>query len=142
MFDQARQIPFMLAQGRHPKMLFLEDFQEFGDNLAGGFEMVEFLVADKDDSYLQGDLPVAVDVGEGAAGDGPGQFLLEVAVHQLGMGKNQGAAAGLFEDPGQLRLGKGKGALFRTDQFLVEIDGIMFPEIDFQVRSVASAALR
>ena len=35
--------------------------------LAVDSSMVEFLVADKDDSYLQGDLPVAVSVGEGAA---------------------------------------------------------------------------
>ena len=77
------------------------------------------VVADQDDSYLQGDLPIAVAVGEGAAGYGPGQFLLEVAVHQLGVGKNQGAAAALVRrSPASCDWAKGKALCSVPTSFL------------------------
>jgi hypothetical protein len=52
--------------------------------------------------------------------------MLKIDRHELGMGKNQGAAAGLLKQSGLSRLGERQGILFSPDQFLVEIDGIMF----------------
>ncbi len=132
----------MLAQGRHLKVLFFEYFQEFGNNLASGFEKIQFLGADKGDPRLQGNLPIAVGMGESTALNGPEQFLLEIDRHQLGMEKNQGTAPGLLKKPGLSGLGEGESALLPAYQLLIEIEGILIPEIYLHKGSVTPAALR
>jgi len=55
MFDQARQVALVLAQGRHPEVLPGEQSEQAREQLAVFFQMIEILVADENDPRLQDD---------------------------------------------------------------------------------------